>query len=60
MLFIPSARGDLLCSLLTSGLKTSYKRVPVVAQWKQIPIGTMRLWVRCLALLSGVKDQVLS
>ena len=29
--------------------------VPVVTQWKQIQLGTMRLWVRSLALLSGVR-----
>ena len=31
--------------------------MPVVAQWKQIPwlLGTMRLWVQSLALLSGLR-----
>ena len=26
-----------------------------MAQWKQIPLGTMRLWVRSLASLSGLR-----
>ena len=30
-------------------------RVPVVAQWKQIQLGTMRLRVRSLASLSGLR-----
>ena len=30
-------------------------RVPVVAQWKQIQLGTMRLSVRSLALLNGLR-----
>ena len=29
--------------------------VPVVAQWKQIHLGTVRLWVRSLASLSGLR-----
>ena len=33
--------------------------VPVMAQWKRILLGTMRLWVRSLALLSGFKDPAL-
>ena len=28
--------------------------VPVVAQWKRIRLGRMRLWVRSLALLIGL------
>ena len=31
--------------------------VPIVAQQKQICLGTMRLWVRSLALLSGLWTQ---
>ena len=30
---------------------------PVVAQWKQIQLGTMSLQVRSLALLSGLRIQ---
>ena len=30
---------------------------PVVAQWKQIQLGTMRLWVQSLASLSGLRIQ---
>ena len=30
---------------------------PVVAQQKRIQLGTMRLWVRSLALLSGLRIQ---
>ena len=29
--------------------------VPIVVQWKQIQLGTLRLWVRSLASLSGLK-----
>ena len=29
--------------------------VPIVVQWKQIRLGTMRLWVQSLALLSGLR-----
>ena len=29
--------------------------VPVVAQQKRIQLGTLRLWVRSLALLSGLR-----
>ena len=32
-------------------------RVPVVAQWKRIRVGTMRLWVRSLASLSRLRIQ---
>ena len=31
--------------------------VPVVAQWKRIQLGTMRLRVQSLALLSGLRIQ---
>ena len=30
---------------------------PVAVQWEQIRLGTMRLWVRSLALLRGVRIQ---
>ena len=30
-------------------------RVPIVAQWKRIRLGTMRLWVQSLALLSWLR-----
>ena len=30
-------------------------RVPIVAQWKQIQLGTMRLQVRSLASISGLR-----
>ena len=40
-----------------SHLKKCYKGVPVVAQWKRIRLGIMRLWVRSLASLSGLKIQ---
>ena len=29
--------------------------VPIVAQWKQIRLGTMRLWVQSLASLSDLR-----
>ena len=31
--------------------------VAIVAQWKQIQLGTIRLWVRSLASLSGLRIQ---
>ena len=31
------------------------KGVPIVVQWKQIRLGTMRLWVRSVASLSGLR-----
>ena len=34
-----------------------YIGVPVMVQWKQIRLGTMRVWVRSLASLSGLKIQ---
>ena len=43
--------------LLDKVLKKKNPRVSVVAQWKQIRLGTMRLWVRSLALLSGLRIQ---
>ena len=32
--------------------------VPVLVQGKQIRLGTMRLWVRSLALLSGLRSGI--
>ena len=32
-----------------------YSRVPIVVQWKWIWLGTMRLWLQSLALLSGLR-----
>ena len=37
--------------------KTPELGVPVMAQQKQIQLGTMKLWVRSLALLSGLRIQ---
>ena len=42
-------------SKLTDGLKNTIVVVPIVAQWKQIQLETMRLWVRSLATLSGLR-----
>ena len=28
---------------------------PIVAQWKRIQLGTMRLWIQSLASLSGLR-----
>ena len=33
----------------------SLQGVPAMAQWKQIQLETMRLWVQFLALLSGLR-----
>ena len=38
--------------------KDKYFVVPVMAQQKRIQLGTMRLWVRSLALLSGLRSKV--
>ena len=38
-------------------LKKVKRGVPVVAQWKRIQLGTMRLQVRSLALLDGLRIQ---
>ena len=35
--------------------KKIFLGVPVVTQWKQIQLGTVRLWVRSLASLSGLR-----
>ena len=35
--------------------KIVLKGVPTVAQWKQNQLGTMRLWIRSLALLSRLR-----
>ena len=42
-------------STACSDLKTGAREVPVVAQWKWIRLGTMRLRVWSLALLSGLR-----
>ena len=45
-------------STLEIGMNVSLKKkkgVPIVAQRKQIRRGTTRLWVRSLALLSGLR-----
>ena len=36
-------------------LKIQIPGVPIMAQWKRIQLGTMRLLVRSLALLSGLR-----
>ena len=36
-------------------LKMNKMGVPIMAQQKQIRLGTMRLWVRSLAWLSGLR-----
>ena len=38
-------------------LRNALSGVPVMVQWKQIQLGTMRLWVRFLASLSGISIQ---
>ena len=44
-----------LVQIYTVTLNLSDFGVPIVAQQKQIQRGTMRLWVRSLALLSGLR-----
>ena len=39
----------------SSSIKVVSRGVPVLAQWKQIRLGTMRLPVQSLALLSGLR-----
>ena len=36
-------------------IKIEHSGVPIVAQQKRIHLGTMRLWVRSLALFSGLR-----
>ena len=43
-----------ICYYLTSRV---VKGVPIVAQQKQIRLGTMKLWVRSLASLSGLRSR---
>ena len=52
------------CHIHTVMLPTGYRFIhiikmhsglPIVEQWKQIQLVTMRLWVRCLASLSGLR-----
>ena len=51
---IPQA--DPLSSVAIAGLfKLGPEGVPVVAQWKQIQLGTMRSWVQSLTLLGGLR-----
>ena len=42
---------------ILKALKSTFSGVPVMAQWKQIQLGTLRLWVRSMALLSGLRIQ---
>ena len=44
-------------TILQDSIHTTYLGVPVVAQWKGIQLGTMRLWVQSLASLSGLGIQ---
>ena len=37
------------------GLRIRLHGVPIMAQWRRIQLGTMRLWVRSLASLSGLR-----
>ena len=48
----------LLALVVLAGLK-SPRGVPVMAQWKQIRLGTMRWQVRSLGLTQCVKDPAL-
>ena len=48
--------------MLQAGQKKKKKKkseVPIVVQWKQIRVGTMRLWVQFPGLTQQVKDPVL-
>ena len=40
---------------LVCGIWNMAQRIPVMAQWKPIRLGTMRLWVQFLASLSGLR-----
>ena len=39
----------------TLPFKKSQSGVPVMAQWKRIPLVSMRMWVPSLTLLSGLR-----
>ena len=54
VLWPPSHDGNFLTIILKNCLKTS---VPIIAQQKWIRLGTMRLHVRSLASLSGLRIQ---
>ena len=43
------------CLIHVHTFKLTLKRVPIVAQWKQIQLVSMRIQVRSLALLSGLR-----
>ena len=47
-----------LVQIYTVTLNLSDFGVPIVVQQKQIQRGTMRLWVRSLALLSGLRIRI--
>ena len=40
---------------MQTALTVDRQGVPIVMQWKRIQSGTMRLWVRSLASLSGLR-----
>ena len=42
---------------MATGFREVIKGVPVVVQGKRIQLGTMRMWVQSLALLSGLRIQ---
>ena len=43
------------CTCVFAHIKKKVVGVPVVAQWKRIQLVSMRVWVRSLALLSGIR-----
>ena len=45
------------CDTVLSLTKVNNWGVPIMAQWKQIQLGTMRLQVQSLALLTGLRIQ---
>ena len=45
---------------LGNKIKSILPGVPIMAQWKRIRLGTMRMWVQSPALLIGLRIQLRS
>ena len=48
---------DLMAGILDKDFKTTISGVPIVAQRKRVPLGTVKLQVQSLALLRGLRIQ---
>ena len=52
---LESGKEDKSQKAVTHTHKKNPTRVPIVVQWKQTQLRTMRLWVQSLALLHGLR-----